>query len=348
MKPYPPLATLLVAAALRERGHRRRAVRRDARRRASTTSSAMLRGDRPTVVGILEDNFNYLTKMCTVNTREATLEMVAAARARGCRVAVNGSDATDVPALYLDAGADAVLLEGSRRQLSGARRRVARVARRHARRDPGLVLRRDDGAISYTAPRAQPSAISMRFRCRRGTCRRRALPPRVDRARTGASRGTWSRRAAAPSAATGARSRSSGGATCSARRTASRRSCAASSRGAARPHLVRRRHLRPDRAAGSSQFARQVAARDARTPFMIQSRADLMQPPRRSRARGRGRRGSVARRRVGIAGDSRRDGQGHDGRRGARGDPRAQGARHPRLLVPAARLSLGDSGTTSC
>ena len=41
--------------------------------------------------------------------REATLEMVAAARELGCRVAVNGSDSTDHPQLYLDAGADAVL-----------------------------------------------------------------------------------------------------------------------------------------------------------------------------------------------------------------------------------------------
>jgi hypothetical protein len=58
----------------------------------------------------LEDNFNYLTKMCTERTRDATLSMVAGARTAGCRVAVNGSDACDYPALSIGAGAEAVLL----------------------------------------------------------------------------------------------------------------------------------------------------------------------------------------------------------------------------------------------
>ncbi len=109
MKPYPPLATLLVAAGLRERGH-------DVALFDATLATgvddfvARLDETRPTVVAILEDNFNYLTKMCTVRMREATLAMVAAAHASGCRVAVNGSDACDHPAMYLSAGADVVLL----------------------------------------------------------------------------------------------------------------------------------------------------------------------------------------------------------------------------------------------
>ncbi|AHG88385.1 Radical SAM domain protein [Gemmatirosa kalamazoonensis] len=108
MKPYPPLATLLVAAALRERGHR--VALFDATLADDVDAFvARLDATRPAVVGILEDNFNYLTKMCTERSREATLAMVRAARARGCRVAVNGSDATDHPARYLDAGAHAVL-----------------------------------------------------------------------------------------------------------------------------------------------------------------------------------------------------------------------------------------------
>src|SRR6185369_10601655 len=91
MKPYPPLATLLVAAALRERGHE--VALFDATFAAGADDfAAMVRATRPSVVGILEDNFNYLTKMCTGATRQATLEMVAVARSAGCRVAVNGSD----------------------------------------------------------------------------------------------------------------------------------------------------------------------------------------------------------------------------------------------------------------
>jgi anaerobic magnesium-protoporphyrin IX monomethyl ester cyclase len=109
MKPYPPLATLLVAASLRGQG--REVALFDATLAAGVDDFVeMLHATRPRVVGILEDNFNYLTKMCTVRMRQATLEMVAAARALGCRVAVNGSDACDHPALYLGAGADVVLL----------------------------------------------------------------------------------------------------------------------------------------------------------------------------------------------------------------------------------------------
>lgn len=109
MKPYAPLATLLTAALLRERGHRLTLF--DAMLAEGMEEfRAVLAEAGPTLVGILEDNFNFLTKMCTVRMREATLEMIEDARALGCRVVVNGSDSTDNPSLYLEAGADAVLL----------------------------------------------------------------------------------------------------------------------------------------------------------------------------------------------------------------------------------------------
>ena len=75
MRPYPPLATLLVASLLRERGHE--VALFDAMLAPGVDAfRAMLHRTRPAVVGILEDNFNFLTKMCTVRMREATLEMV--------------------------------------------------------------------------------------------------------------------------------------------------------------------------------------------------------------------------------------------------------------------------------
>jgi anaerobic magnesium-protoporphyrin IX monomethyl ester cyclase len=109
MRPYAPLATLLAAGLLRERGHE--VALFDAMLAPGVDAFIrMLDETRPAVVGILEDNFNFLTKMCTLRSREATLAMIRAARERGCRVAVNGSDASDRPALYLAAGADAVIL----------------------------------------------------------------------------------------------------------------------------------------------------------------------------------------------------------------------------------------------
>src|SRR3954468_4345125 len=104
MKPYPPLATLLAAATVRREGHD--VALFDAMLAPDTGAFvAALDATRPEFVAIVEDNFNFLTKMCTVRMREATIEMIRAARAAGCPVVVNGSDASDHPARYLDAGA---------------------------------------------------------------------------------------------------------------------------------------------------------------------------------------------------------------------------------------------------
>jgi anaerobic magnesium-protoporphyrin IX monomethyl ester cyclase len=108
MKPYAPLATMLAGALLRERGHEVKLF--DAMLASDVDAfRAELEACRPAVVGILEDNFNFLTKMCTLRMREATLDMVAAARAHGARVVVNGSDSADHAEQYLAAGADAVI-----------------------------------------------------------------------------------------------------------------------------------------------------------------------------------------------------------------------------------------------
>jgi radical SAM superfamily enzyme YgiQ (UPF0313 family) len=153
MKPYAPLATLLAAALLREHGHR--VALFDAMLADSMEEfRAALASSQASVVGILEDNFNFLTKMCTERMREATLEMIRDARAVGCRVVVNGSDATDNPLLYLEAGADAVLLgDGEATMLAIADA---------LRADPlaslndieGLVLHDATGAMARTPARA--------------------------------------------------------------------------------------------------------------------------------------------------------------------------------------------------
>lgn len=107
-KPYPPLASLQVAAMLRAAGHE------------VSFFDSMLADDlnfyerrlsviKPQVVLFYEDNFNYLSKMCLGKMREACFEMIGAARAAGMRVVAAGSDASDAPAAYLDAGADLVL-----------------------------------------------------------------------------------------------------------------------------------------------------------------------------------------------------------------------------------------------
>jgi anaerobic magnesium-protoporphyrin IX monomethyl ester cyclase len=108
-KPYPPLATIQIAALLRQLGHEVSLF--DAMLADGVEDyEDSLRAARPEVVVIYEDNFNYLTKMCLGRMREAACQMIAEARANGAKVIVAGSDASDHPDAFLAAGAHAVLI----------------------------------------------------------------------------------------------------------------------------------------------------------------------------------------------------------------------------------------------
>jgi glycosyltransferase involved in cell wall biosynthesis/radical SAM superfamily enzyme YgiQ (UPF0313 family) len=113
-QPYAPLGALYAAGCARDRGYS--VALFDAMLAASETDwSAALDRHRPRLAVLYEDNFNYLSKMCLLRMREAALAMIEAARARGVRTIVAGSDATDHPSTYLDAGALAVVAgEGER------------------------------------------------------------------------------------------------------------------------------------------------------------------------------------------------------------------------------------------
>jgi anaerobic magnesium-protoporphyrin IX monomethyl ester cyclase len=107
-KPYPPLATLQVASMLRRSGHD--VALFDAMLAEGLSEyTRCLEEHAPQLLVVYEDNFNFLSKMCLGAMRRAACEMIRAARERGARVIVAGSDASDAPEPYLDAGADAVL-----------------------------------------------------------------------------------------------------------------------------------------------------------------------------------------------------------------------------------------------
>jgi anaerobic magnesium-protoporphyrin IX monomethyl ester cyclase len=109
MRPYSPLATLLAAATLRQRGAAVHLF--DATFAAGVDDFGRTIDElQPDIVAIVEDNFNFVTKMCTTQMRQDALAMVRAARQRGCRVVVNGSDATDHNDHFIAAGADAVIV----------------------------------------------------------------------------------------------------------------------------------------------------------------------------------------------------------------------------------------------
>src|SRR5262245_7363942 len=107
--PYPPLATITAAAHLRALGHDVALYDPMLDEDTSGFRAALARAQ-PDAVVVYDDVFNWFTKMCLGRMREAAQEMVREARARGAWVVVSGHDAADAPEVYLDAGADYVVV----------------------------------------------------------------------------------------------------------------------------------------------------------------------------------------------------------------------------------------------
>lgn len=108
-KPYPPLATIQVTAALREKGFEVDLFDTNFELDPQNIEKEIKRFN-PKVLVIYDDGFNYLTKMCLTAMRDAALEMVRIAKSKNISVVVSSSDSTDHYEMYLDAGADAVIL----------------------------------------------------------------------------------------------------------------------------------------------------------------------------------------------------------------------------------------------
>ncbi|MEP6962414.1 MAG: radical SAM protein [Acidobacteriota bacterium] len=106
MQPYAPLQTLLAAALLRREGH-------DVAFFDSTFHRdfvSALDARKPDLVAVIEDNFNFLTKMCLLENRSFACEIARVSRERGVPCIVNSSDATGNPQAYLAAGFDRVIV----------------------------------------------------------------------------------------------------------------------------------------------------------------------------------------------------------------------------------------------
>jgi anaerobic magnesium-protoporphyrin IX monomethyl ester cyclase len=277
MKPYAPLGTLLAAAHVRQLGYDVHFF--DAMLAAGVDDFIPIldRAD-PAVVGILEDNFNFLTKMCTLRMREAAYEMIAHAKARGSRVVVNGSDASDHAAQYLAAGADAVIVGAVEPAFAELCELWTRDPDATAENIAGLVVReRGTSHVRHTTPRTPLHDLDW-------------LPlPAWDLVDVEHYRAVWTR----------AHGRLSWN-------MATSRGCPYGCNWCAKP-VFGRRYVQRHAAAVADEmqqlreqvgadhvwfaddifgltsawiqdFAREVSARNARTPFMMQSRVNLMQP----------------------------------------------------------------------
>ena len=108
-QPYAPLGTLYAAALMRTHGFE-----------VSVFDTMFSKGPdnlifeiertRPGYFVIYDDGFNYLTKMCLTNMREAAFEMIRIARQNNIKVIVSSSDSTDHFEKYLQAGAHFILI----------------------------------------------------------------------------------------------------------------------------------------------------------------------------------------------------------------------------------------------
>ena len=109
MQPYAPLGTLYAATALREHGFSA-AVFDPMLQDPVSGFLEMLRHEKPAVLAIYEDDFNFLSKMCLTRMRDVAWQLAQTAREAGAIVIAHGSDATDHAREYLQNGADFVLV----------------------------------------------------------------------------------------------------------------------------------------------------------------------------------------------------------------------------------------------
>jgi len=108
-QPYAPLGTLYAAALMREHGYSVSLFDTMFSYKPEEVMN-MLEEKRPKFFVIYDDGFNYLTKMCLTNMREAAFSMARLAKGYGCTVIVSSSDSTDRYEQYLDEGADYILI----------------------------------------------------------------------------------------------------------------------------------------------------------------------------------------------------------------------------------------------
>ena len=108
-QPYPPLGTLYAGSLMREAGYDV-ALFDTMFAESPEEIQAAITKHTPRYVVIYDDGFNYLTKMCLTNMREAAFKMAAFAKKAGCNVIACSSDATDHYEKYMDHGVDFVVM----------------------------------------------------------------------------------------------------------------------------------------------------------------------------------------------------------------------------------------------
>jgi len=108
-QPYPPLGTIFAASLMRTQGMEVALFDTNLKDSPSEIKPYLER-EKPDYLVIYDDGFNYLTKMCLTNMREAAWELTRFGKESGCTIIVCSSDSSDHFDEYLDHQADFIII----------------------------------------------------------------------------------------------------------------------------------------------------------------------------------------------------------------------------------------------
>lgn len=108
-QPYPPLGTILAASLLRQNNYDVALFDTMFCENPLEIEKELI-NHKPDILVVYDDGFNYLTKMCLSNMREAAFKMQEIAKKYGCKIIVTSSDAADNAELYLTNFSDFVII----------------------------------------------------------------------------------------------------------------------------------------------------------------------------------------------------------------------------------------------
>jgi anaerobic magnesium-protoporphyrin IX monomethyl ester cyclase len=150
-KPYPPLGTLYAMSYLKQHGYEVSIW--DANfAKDPKEILPLLKREKADALVIYDDGFNYLTKMCLTNMREAAFDILKMAKERNMYTVVSSSDSTDHFAQYLQEGADEVILGEAEETLLELMNQLK--ANGNTSKETAGIATMFDGKAIKTAPRA--------------------------------------------------------------------------------------------------------------------------------------------------------------------------------------------------